>query len=127
MMHRCLKICVLSVCVAVSCGGRAFGGYFLCKVCKEPISDEDWGVTMLSSNMAIRCPKCLFATGAMLIRMVYRNACAIITRRNVFSPSKTKKTKVSTNSFLLLRSMWSRSIVFGNILFGVRNAKSKSA
>ena len=43
MVHRYLKTCVLSACVAALCGGRAFGAWFLCKECNKPIWDGNWG------------------------------------------------------------------------------------
>ena len=43
MVHRYLKTCVLSVCVAALCGGRAFGVWFWCMECQKPIWDGNWG------------------------------------------------------------------------------------
>jgi len=43
MVHQYLKTCVLSVCVAVSCGDRAFGAWFACKECNQAIEEEHWG------------------------------------------------------------------------------------
>lgn len=66
MVHRCLKMCVLSLCVAVSCGGRAFGVEFCCQCCYERIKDENWGKHVCESkyhetafeNPMIRCTPC---------------------------------------------------------------------
>ena len=66
MVHRYLKTCVLSVCVAALCGGRAFGVMLWCEECEEYISHEAWGYHRDKKHHGIpvgpksfRCSKCL--------------------------------------------------------------------
>ncbi len=63
MVHQYLKTCVLSVCVAALCGGRAFGGFFWCDVCEKAIWDEDWGSHNVKSEHGNKMPKTFFCDG----------------------------------------------------------------
>ena len=66
MVYRYLKMCVLSLCVAVLCGGRAFGVEFWCQCCCKNIKDENWGKHVHESqghgtafgSLTIRCTPC---------------------------------------------------------------------
>ena len=60
MVHQYLKTCVLSVCVAALCGGRAFGGYFRCDVCKKAILDENWGSHNVEFQHGNKMPEVFF-------------------------------------------------------------------
>ena len=69
MIHQYLKTCVLSVCVAALCGGRAFGAFFWCSECRKPIWDEQWLSHCIESSHGdmmpeyFCCGRCSFERG----------------------------------------------------------------
>ena len=83
MVHQYLKTCVLSVCVAVSCGDRAFGVEFWCQCCYEEIKDENWGKHVHESQNhgtafdkpVIRCTPCGKAIGDWNAIKSHREEC----------------------------------------------------
>lgn len=65
MVCRYLRMCVLLLCVAALCDGRAFGVNFWCEECKKYISREDWGCHrekehhgILVGPKSLCCSKC---------------------------------------------------------------------
>jgi len=87
MVHQYLKTCVLSVCVAALCGGRAFGGKlkFSCQACYNWIEDENWGKHIHEAKEerhkrefdkpTIRCTLCDISIGDLNAIKSHRKEC----------------------------------------------------
>ena len=92
MVHRCLKMCVLSLCVAVSCGGRAFGVWLWCKECQQPIKEECWGSHRVEEHKDNVMPDQFYCYGC------YRNKSG--EWRSCLYPYDKSDIEADTSSFL---------------------------
>ena len=79
MVHRYLKTCVLSVCVAALCGGRAFGVWFGCEECNKPILGEKWGSHCVEFQHGNKmpeyfvCNRCYVKGGEVFPKLWYKD------------------------------------------------------